>query len=776
MRRRSTILDRALAPGLYTSGAIAAAAALGLAASSGLELPEAALLIIGCDLIVAALAVGAQRLPQSVARVDLASLLSGAIADGAMTFAISAAAIIALFGNSKSVERLGYFLALLVILPLCVTLAWRRQRAGSSGERQRFVAFATLAATAAALVSARAIAPLTASAIGASQLALAELLAARAAIELAARLAPARVAPGVPAPWALAAAPLLLLVSAAACLPAGALNLADILIPLALALGAFCVVDAHKIRRLPRALAHASDAVALVLATLVVFYVGPLNEALTQNQNYFLGPALDVVHGHPMLVSTFSQYGVGMIYALVAVFMVVPIGYGTFTLLLAALTVLLFAVVYIILRWSTGSLLVAAIGLAAVVVLDMFGQAGFYTYFPSTGVLRFGLPWLVIMCSLGAARTEHRRRWYDATGLAVVAVAVVWSGEAGAYCLGTASVLACLDAALIAGSARQRMVGAARRVALLVIVSAASLLAFTLVMRVATGVWPEWAGYLEYIRLYTVGNFGALPILPWSPGLAIGGMYTISAIAIVLLVMTRPALVRERAVAFRAAAGLTALGTLVYTYFLGRSHPNNLIHVSPPAVALLFVWFDIARATLDGRKVVAVASSTAVFIGALIVVGERQNIEAKYPNTALAAVLGDGAPVGAGLQTLWRNPVVEPSATHIVDFVKSLEGERSSLTLLVNPNIETEVLLRLGVANAVGSSNPAQEAISKRAVGRMSAAVSSLQPGGIVVVGEYEPLLEVEEYALSLLRRRFNLERIASDGNGLVAMRTRELQ
>jgi hypothetical protein len=771
-----------LAAGLFVVGGAAVALALvasvlGLAASSAFGWKKATLLIVGCDLIVAALIVSARRVsPTDDADVDLASLLNGAIADGVILFAISAAAVIVLFGQAKPIERLGYFLAILVIVPLSVTLAWRRQQAGAAGERQQLLAFATLAATASVLCLARLLALPATGTLDASLFVLLALVGARVAIALSGRFVPAAWPHRFPAQAAVATTPLLLAAAAIPFVPAATLSVVDVAVALAAGLATFDLVRAFGGRRGPsRAWTRAIDAGVLVVSTLVVVYVGLPNLGLALNHNYFLGPATDVLHGHPMLVGTFSQYGVGLIDALAAVFLIVPIGYGTFTLLLSGLTVLLFAVIYVVLRWSTESLLISAAGLTVAVVLYVFGQLAFYTYFPSTGVLRFGLPWLVILLSLASARTERHKQLLDALVLATVAVAAVWSGEAGVYCLGTAVALACLDTAVANASARERIGTAARRIARLLAASLLGLLAFTLLTRAATGAWADWGGYLEYIRLYTTSGFGVLPIEPWSPGLALGAMYTVSAIAIVLLVLTRPALVRERAVAFRAATGLTVLGALVYTYFLGRAAENNLIHISPPAIALLFVWLGIVRSTFDSRIAVAVASGTAIFLGAMIVASESEDISQKYPSTALAAVLGSAPPLGNELRALWHNPVVNPTAAHVVGFVSSLGPRRGGLTFLLTPSVETEALLRLHTANAVGSSNPCQESLSKQGSRRVAAAARSLRPGGIVVTSvnpqDAGQLLPIEQYALALLRGRFTLQEISSDGQGLQAFR-----
>ncbi len=777
-----------LAIGLFVAGGAAvvlalAATTLGVAASSAFGWKKATLLIVGCDLIVAGLIVSARRTPpvDEDADGDLASLLSGAIADGVMMFAISAAALIALLGQTKPIERLGFFLAVLVVVPLSVTLAWRRQRAGARGQRQQLLAFATLAASAGVLCLARLLALSPAATLDASLFVLLGLLVARAGIALAARFMPADWPRRVPRGALIAATPLVLAAAVTPFVPFGTLSVFDIAVALAAGLASFDLVRAFAGRWSPsRGWILTMDVGVGVLCLLVVIYVGAANFAtggiaLTGDHNYFLGPANDVLHGHPMLVGTFSQYGFGVMDALAAVFLVVPIGYGTFTLLLSALTALLYVVVYIVLRWSTESLLIAAMGLAVAVVLGTFGTLGYYAWFPSTGVLRFGLPWLVILFSLASARTATHRRLFDALLYATVAVAAVWSGEAGVYCLGTAVALACLDAAVADAGWRERALIGAGRVARLLATSIGALLTFTLLTRALAGAWPNWGAYLYYVRLYTTGGLGNLPIDPWSPGLALGAAYTASAIVIVLLVLIRPALVRERIVAFSAAGGLTVLGALVYTYFLGRAHPNNLYHISPPGVALVFVWLGIVRSTFNSRLAVAVASATAVFAGAMVIANESGTLGEKYPSTALAAVLGDAPSLTSEVSTLWHNPIFYPESAHVIQFVSSLKPGHAGVTLLLTPNVATEALLHLGIANAVGSSQPCQESLSSQAPGRAVREVRALRPGGIVVTSSVPTdageLLPIQQYTFTLLRDRFTLRLIAADGHGMRALR-----
>jgi hypothetical protein len=780
MRSHPAALRGTPVAGLAATGALTiivafAVDAVGFGSASGVNVVTAFLLIAGCDLLVAALVSSTLQISPAVTANDgLMPLLSDAIGTGVMLFALSGATVIAIFGNAKSTERLGYCLAILVLVPLCVTLAWRHRRQGRTGEHRLFVAVASLATTAGALLLARALTTLT-SGFGTSLLLLLELLVAGGVIAASSSILPTRWLHRIPASALTAALPLLLAACAMATIPTATISFSGIAIPLAAALAAFLVASAYRGSSLARPAVRSFDLAFIAIASLLVFYAGNVPYEAAENHAYFIGPAFDVLHGHPLLVTTFSQYGVGMIYFLAGVFLVVPLGYGTFTILLSTLTVALFVAVYAVLRWSTRSVLGAAIGLITLAVLDTFGQIGFYAYFPSTGVLRFGLPWAIVFCSLAAVRMPHHRRLFDGLVIVLVGAAAVWSGETALYCLGTAGALACLRAVVSDGDAQERLQLALRQLAVLFVVAAASLLAFTLAMRVSTGVWPDWAGYLEYIYGYTIADFGDLLIEPWSPGLAIGGLYTISLAVIVLLVLLRPELVRERISTFIAATGLTALGILVYTYFLGRSHPNNVIHIAPPAIVLVFVWLDLARSTLSSRTASATVIATAVFFAALVITGEREDLSRKYRGSALAAVLGTGASIGDRLKTLADNPVVEPRAAYVERFIRSLGPKPSSLTLLLSPRAETEVLIRLGIANAVTSSNPVQEALSHQRQARAAAAVNRLRPGGVLVISdgenEDEKPAPIEFHALTLIRARFALRQIHTDGKGLRAFR-----
>ena len=111
--------------------------------------------------------------------------------------------------------------------------------------------------------------------------------------------------------------------------------------------------------------------------------------------------------------------------------------------------------------------------------------------YPSTGPLRFGLPWIVILAGMLRARSTKHRRLFDATMVAVVAVGAVWSIETFAYCLAayvaiTATSLADSGAGRYARRLRRGRGWPARSS------QPCSLLAATsVVVLVFAGDWPE---------------------------------------------------------------------------------------------------------------------------------------------------------------------------------------------------------------------------------------------------------------------------------------------
>ena len=229
---------------------------------------------------------------------------------------------------------------------------------------------------------------------------------------------------------------------------------------------------------------------------------------ITDNDNLFVGAINDILHGRAMLVGAYSQYGVGNMYALAPIFKVIPLGYGTFEFVNEALWVALFCCIYAILRAARVPRLLAVLAITLIIFSSVFAEiTAFYTYigFPSTGPLRFGPAFPVVLAMVVGGRRINPGVAH-AVAVAVVGVSAVWSFEAFIYTGATFLAAAAADAVSRNDSRR--------RFTRLVVAAAVACVFIHAVLALATrifaGAWPDWGGYLEFIRLYSQKGFGQL--------------------------------------------------------------------------------------------------------------------------------------------------------------------------------------------------------------------------------------------------------------------------
>ena len=384
---------------------------------------------------------------------------------------------------------------------------------------------------------------------------------------------------------------------------------------------------------------------------------------ITDNDNLFVGAINDILHGRAMLVGAYSQYGVGNMYALAPIFKVIPLGYGTFEFVNEALWVALFCCIYAILRAARVPRLLAVLAITLIIFSSVFAEiTAFYTYigFPSTGPLRFGPAFPVVLAMVVGGRRINPGVAH-AVAVAVVGVSAVWSFEAFIYTGATFLAAAAADAVSRNDSRR--------RFTRLVVAAAVACVFIHAVLALATrifaGAWPDWGGYLEFIRLYSQKGFGQLPVLAWSVGLPLAFFYFASAVTIVSLARWRRDLVREHREMFVALAALTGLAIVAYTYFLGRSHINNLHHVAPAAIALGAVWVAFASTTGQlGQHTRTVILALAFGVSSLMLVENIPDFLATWQRTALAhalPVIGHGS-LRDSVQARWNNPPADGRA------------------------------------------------------------------------------------------------------------------
>lgn len=664
-----------------------------------------------------------------------------AFSDGAALFLCIAGLVLLGVGHTEHVEFGLYLTTYLLLVPLAVALA-RTQRGRlerRSAELVERVAAAQLLAILAVIVAARLLwvadpdpralwAFVEVSlAVGAGAV---WLYMSRSSTGLASA-AKSRLAHRV-AVW-------LLLTGGLACFLPGsgrsAVRIGEIVIVAALATWLLsCPLG--RVSRRGRVLVDVCAAAVILLLVPIVVFVP--SGAVPFNHNFFLGPANSVLHGKAVLVDVFSQYGVGLVYAIAGMLRGPGIGYGTFTLLLGALNTAQFLCVYAVLRLAIRSQLLAVLGTGIAIAANVFTQApGYlYVYYPSTTALRFGLPVAIVLLSVLGAAYPARRRPSRVAALVLTGVASLWSFETFAYSAGAYAGIV-LVAVWTPDQRPGRALVREFAWALLAVVTAQVFLAVG--TRIAAGGWPDWPRYLAYVRLYSASGFGTLPIAPWSPGLLLGAIYFLSAIGLTVLVLQPVPARTSSPQALLALAGATGFGILSFTYFLGRSHPNNLHHVVVPAVIVVIIWLGFGRDT----GVLAPAASRLVVVGsagvaAAIVVLGLPGIRWVWPQTALG-VMVDGGPVqgprdlDTDLRTLASSPVVDERAAEAARLIEgSVAGGRPALVLLQG-EATPEALMRSGRINLLPTTDPTQDDVLPDAVARVLAAVPELRPGTLLI-------------------------------------------
>lgn len=571
--------------------------------------------------------------------------------------------------------------------------------------------------------------------------------------------------------WGLTAASLAVL--ALLFVPSPALRLGNLIPALVLAGAALALLRTSWAK--PKAAWGWLDAAACALTVLAIAQFPDLHlytANAVHHQGFFLGPANDVLHGRAMLASAWSQYGVGAIDALALVFGLVPIGYGMLSLVVVALTVLLYLCVYATLRLGGLGQALALMTVAVAALGNVFASIDVYVLFPSATALRFGLPYLMVLfATIGARRPAWQMRNLM---LGVLAVSAVWSFEAFVYCATTYGALVLVEAICARDGAVRRVL---REAVLGLGVSVAAVLLYSLLTLAAHG-GLHWGPYVEYLRLYSTEGFGQLPVVVFSAGPLMGAAIFLSAATLLWLARDRP---QALSPPMRAAlAGFTGLAIGTFTYYLGRSHPNNLLNLLIPTVALGGLWLQLL---LSGPRVRwrTAGAATLLLAGAMVFVGGWPSLEAKWPDTALGALVR-GESLSGHFDRLADNPVLDPRAPAAAALLDRVPPGPAAV--LTEPELTTEVLMRAGRRNLLPISDPAEDSLIASSADRVRAAAEGIPPGTLLLTspvpeppgqisptGSYRDFNALQALALSILRRRFDFQLVERTGDGIELVR-----
>jgi hypothetical protein len=516
--------------------------------------------------------------------------------------------------------------------------------------------------------------------------------------------------------------------------------------------------------------------------------------------DYILGPANQLLGGGALLVNDpVSQYGVGLIYFVAGWFHLAPIGYGTFGFLDSVLTALFYVAGYGVLRLAGARRLLAGAAIALGVLAFVYHFQYFVGQLPEEGPLRFGLPMVVLVGAVTAARVPRLARLARLTVLAGVGASALWALEAFAYTTVTYIAVIAAEAWLRDPGDRRRWL--IRQGGLGVAAWIVAHLLFALATLIGSGQLPDWTQYLAYAREFLLGGTaGSITygFANWSPGVAVDGAALISAAAIVLLIRRRPALARADPARWVGLCGSTVYAIAILSYTDNRSSTYLLPYVALPLLIAGTLWLALllapgSRLPRSSRRGGLAASLT---LAVLLLAGAWPSIAGHFSRTALARAY-PGSAMSAALDRLWHPPAIDPrSAVGIRLLNRYMPARRALILLPTLPDLGTEILIRSHRANRLPLGDPKADGLVPSVwLPRVRSAIDRIDAGQRILIDRHaltviadlrnpavDPLrapidgggTEVE-WILRALDRRFAIQPIhrAADGLIVAALRSR---
>jgi hypothetical protein len=204
-------------------------------------------------------------------------------------------------------------------------------------------------------------------------------------------------------------------------------------------------------------------------------------------------------------------------------------------------------------------------------------------------------------------------------------------------------------------------------------------------------------------------------------------------------------------------AGFTGFAVSSFTYFLGRSHPNNVLNLIVPICALGCLWASIFLAPREqghrAWRMVPVAFVLAV-AASLTAYGFPGAVQ-RWPQTAFAQAVpfADGHLPGNGglslrtsFEDLWAGRIYDDG---IVDNGAVLlqrydPGDGPALVVVPQPAgrmwVTTEILLKVRRVNLLPISNPEEDTlVISRVWPRIVAAIGAVPDGTILLTSTLPP-------------------------------------
>ncbi len=231
--------------------------------------------------------------------------------------------------------------------------------------------------------------------------------------------------------------------------------------------------------------------------------------------------------------------------------------------------------------------------------------------FPSVGAFRF--LWCYALLAWAAALFQRRRDARRlgpgeiAPGVLCATLGCLWSAESAAYSCAAAWPLIALAAFELARE--RRFKAATALVAAPAAAPAAGAAAVEIYYRHRLGHGPDWLCFFEYARAYQ-GGFGALPIRPR------GAVAALSWTGVLIVALAAVAVPKSRAAKWLIVPAFATFWATA-SYFVSRSHDNNVLNLAPLWLSALVLSFLAADEAAPAVRVLR-AGALPLMVGLLL--------------------------------------------------------------------------------------------------------------------------------------------------------------
>jgi hypothetical protein len=324
----------------------------------------------------------------------------------------------------------------------------------------------------------------------------------------------------------------------------------------------------------------------------------------TYHWEVYIGPADLIRQGGWLLWDVPSQYG--FLSELAIAWIPTPSPWEGLFILNSVANFLLAMTVFLLLR-SLGRGVLNLLMSFSVALAACFLRPGFANQFigpdgyPSTGGFRFiwCVALLLVFVALLRTSSPRGRLTLLVAGNLLWILGVLWSAESAIY--STFVWLPGYALTVLADHWGQReqpdwMTRIARLLALPVIFLATAVAIVFIVYRLGLGHGPDLQSFYEYGLTYQAG-FGSYPLDPGGPGWALFVAYVATLVTLAWKVRKQPA---------TASVVLLATAAMIFatsSYFVGRSHPNNVWNLAPEVCIALAITLLLAGRDLRSDPV-----------------------------------------------------------------------------------------------------------------------------------------------------------------------------